>query len=251
MGKFIYSFILATLVMSYTATFGQAMTKVPKACDMTDEAQDRLNQSAVPIDAQYKKAITWRETVPKKFHAVLGFIQIVTVAPCHLSDSKNASVTIRALRLIEHDPQTGVERIVSNIDRFSAKDNPASFEGKLFQRLPRWYPSSGKIIRPGKNIIQYADNQIVIDVSKKPQTIYHGWTNPKVKAKPGMNYLVEMEVNIVGAARLQMGIDFWKSIDSKGSDFDETCKKSTNCQGSLSNWFGPTNGFQTIRMATF
>ncbi len=63
-----------------------------------------------------------------------------------------------------------------------------------------------------------------------------------------MNYLVEMEVKITGLARLQMGIDYWRETDSVYSQFDGTCQQSNNCEGYLSRWFGPTDGFVTIRV---
>lgn len=248
MGKIAYSLILSMLIASYTVTFGQAMAgNSSVVCVLTSEAQNRLEKSAIPVDAQHKKEIVWRKTAPEQFHAVLALMQAVTVAPCRLPNTENASITVRAIRLIESDPKTGQERILNEVTDFSSKNDPLPFEGKIFQRLPHWYPSFGKVSAPSGDIIRREKKSLVIDLMKKPNAIYHGWTNPKVATTPGMNYEVEMEVKIVGAARLQMGIDFWRDIDSVGSSFDETCQKSTNCEGSLSKWFGPTDGFETIR----
>lgn len=250
MGKIAYSLILTMLVASYSVTFGQAIAgNSSVVCVLTSEAQKRLEKSAVPVDAQHKKEIVWRKTAPEQFHAVLALMQVVTVAPCRLPNTEAASVTIRAIRLIERNPKTEDEEVVSEVTSFSSKDDPAPFEGKLFERLPHWYPSFGKVTDPGADMIRYEDKRLVIDLAKKPNAIYHGWTNPKVATKPGMSYEVEMEVKIVGAARLQMGIDFWRNIDSVGSSFDETCQKSTNCEGSLSRWVGPTDGFKTVRLS--
>lgn len=258
MGKIpLYFLVLTTLVVSATATYGvelsgelqQALRDNPsKVCTLINPVSDVIAKLPVPLGAQHKKEIVWRKETPSDFHAVLGLMQVASVAPCAMSDGGEAKLIIRAMRLIERDPATGVEQVVSAITDFSAKRENGStvFAGKLFERIPHWYPADGKVSDP-VDVTTVAGQALVIDLKKTPQFIFHGWTEPQVEAKPGMNYLVEMEVNIVGQARLQMGIDYWRSIGAKDLGWKEDCQATNHCEGHLSKWFGPTNGWKTIR----
>ncbi len=204
-----------------------------------------MSAFAVPFGAQHKKEVVWRKSAPEGFHAVLALMQVVNVAPCPLRSGQEATLSIRAIRLIERDP-AGVETVVSEVTDFRGQTRPFRFDGQLYPRLPSWYKGSPS--RPAAEMLSYEERALVINVAQSPQTIYHGWTDPKVTAKPDMNYLVEMEVKITGLARLQMGIDYWRETDSVYSQFDGTCQQSNNCEGYLSRWFGPTDGFVTIRV---
>ena len=206
-----------------------------------------MNKFSVPFGAQHQNEKVWRKTAPEDFHAVLALMQAVSVAPCQLQAGQEAKLFIRAIRLIERNPETGDEVVVSEVTDFSRKSGAFQFKGELFQRFPRWY--EGTSAQPTSGMLSRDEESLVIDLAKSPLTIYHGWTDPKVKAVPGRYYLVEMEVKLTGLARLQMGIDYWREINSAYNTFDTRCQKSNNCEGHLSHWFGPAKdgGWQTIR----
>lgn len=244
MGRLAYFGILAVLVASYTATFGQEFKTVEAVCALNKEAPNALKAFVVPFGAQHKKETIWRKTTPEDFHAVLALMQVVTVAPC---DGQEGKLAIRAIRLIEHNTVTGEEKVVSEVTDFSDDHNDKTiFDGALYPRIPSWY--QGGSSKPVKGMLSHDDQTLIVDVSQAPRAIYHGWTDPKVTAKPDMNYQVEMEVKISGFARLQMGIDYWREKDSVYNTFDSACQKSNNCEGYLSKWFGPTDGWKTIRV---
>lgn len=255
MGKIATYAVLTTLVAVATVSYGSELSQglqkkfqdnPEQGCKLIQPISKAINVLTVPIGAQHRKEVVWRETAPEGFHAVLALMQVVSVAPCTLEKEQEAKLSIRAIRLIERHPTTGTEEVVAEVNDFSRPEK-TTLIGKLFQRIPRWYPPHGNVSDPMEGMISLDDKVLMIDLSKTPRLIYHGWTEPQVEAKPGMNYLVEMEVKISGAARLQMGVDYWREIGASDIGWDGTCQKTNHCEGYLSRWFGPIDGFQTIR----
>lgn len=255
MGRIAAYGALIALTIAVTASYGSEASQElmerfrenpEMACKFIAPISDTVGKLDVPIGAQHKKELVWRGTPPEGFRAVLALMQVVSVVPCPFEPDQEAKLFVRAIRLIERDPQTGNEAVVSEVTDFQKSKGDFRFDGKLYSRIPSWY--KGSAMNPVDGMLSNDESELMIDLAKAPRTIYHGWTDPKVEAKPGMNYLVEMEVRIAGQARLQMGIDYWRTINSKYNDvFDENCQKSNNCEGYLSRWFGPTDGWQTIR----
>ncbi len=244
MGRILYFSLLVVLVAIYAATFGQELTPVQGICVLSRQTPGIFDVFTVPFGAQHTKEIVWRKTAPDDFHAVLALMQVVSVAPCGIPSNQEARLLIRAIRLIERDPITGTEEVVSEVNDFQSNTGAFRFDGELFPRTPSWY--QGSAFEPAPDMLE-SGKILTIDLAKMPRFIYHGWTDPKVEARPGKNYLVEMEVNIEGQARLQMGIDYWREKDSAYNTFDEKCQQSNNCEGYLSRWFGTSDGWQTIR----
>lgn len=246
--RFLYFGLLATIIVSATVGLNQDVTPIDALCSLNKETSSALKKFDIPFGAQHKKEIVWRKETPENFGAVLALMQAVSVVPCNFSHDQEASVAIRAIRLIEHDPTNETERIVSEINNFSSSEQ-THLVGKLFGRVPQWYPPNGNAIEPPQKMINQDDGTLIIDLTKAPRYIYHGWTEPQVTALPNKQYLVEMEVKITGQARLQMGTDYWRTIGAVDNGWDDTCQKSNNCEGYLSDWFGPTKGneWQTIR----
>jgi hypothetical protein len=216
-----------------------------EACRLTQQFSDLLSRRSVPYGAQHPEEIVWRGETPAGFQAVLPLMQVVTVAPCTLEENQSAEVALRAIRLIERD-QNDQDRVVSEVVNFS-ESGETSFTGKLFSRFPYWYDAQQQPMNPA-DMLRYDKSELTIDIGRSPDHIYHGWTEPQVEARPGMRYLVEMEVNISEFARLQMGVDYWRTIGAKDIGWNKNCDETTNhCEGHLSRWFGPTEGWQTLR----
>lgn len=245
--------LVALTVVIITASYGSEVSQElvrrfqnnpEKTCELIAPIAHVIGGLTVPIGAQHKKETVWRETAPEGFHAVLALMQGVSVAPCELEPGEEATISIRAIRLIERDPETGTEAVVSEVADFDA-DQDFRFDGELYPRTPTWY--AGGPIKPQEDMLSKEAGTLIIDLDRSPRHIFHGWTDPKVEARPGMNYLVEIEAAISSQARLQMGIDYWREASSAYNTFDSTCATSNNCEGHLSQWFGETTGFQTLR----
>ncbi len=255
MGRIATYGALIALAIVVTASYGSEVSqevldqlrKQPnQTCELIRPIADVINTLHVPIGAQHKQEIVWRKETPDGFGAVLALMQVVSVAPCQLQSSQEAKVKIRAIRLIERDPVAKTEQVVSVVTDFSSREKTV-FTGKLFERIPHWYPPKGSVIDPLPGMVERDGQMLVIDMAKAPRFIYHGWTEPQVEAKPGMNYLVEMDVKMVGPVRLQTGIDYWRSIGAKDIGWNADCTKANHCEGHLSQWFEPTGDWQTLR----
>ncbi|MBP9728317.1 MAG: hypothetical protein KBD27_02985 [Candidatus Moranbacteria bacterium] len=253
MGRIAAYGVLVALAIVVTASYGSEISREildrfrenpDQACELIHPIDDIVNALTIPIGAQHKQEIVWRKEVPDGFHAVLALMQVVSVAPCQFAPNQEAKLFVRAIRLIEYDPVAKTERVVSEVNDFS-KQEETLFVGKLFQRLPHWY--DGQMSEPSASMLSLEEGALVIDLTQTPQFIYHGWTEPQVEAKPGMNYLVEMEVKMVGPVRLQMGIDYWRFIGAENIGWNADCSRTNNCEGHLSRWFGPTDDWQTLR----
>lgn len=252
MGRIVTYAVLVALAVVVTASYGSEVSQrlqqelrdhPEKVCEILAPFSDAVAKLDVPFGAQHQKEVIWRGTAPEGFHSVLALMQVVTIAPC---SGQKGEIAIRAIRLIERNPSTGNEMVASEVTDFSDLAGKTQFKGELFSRFPTWY--SGGSSQPNENTLKHDGRELVINVAEAPTQIYHGWTEPQVSAKPGMNYLVEMEVKISGSARLQMGIDYWRKAGLKFNGWDGTCQKSNNCEGYLSNWYGPTDDYQTIRV---
>lgn len=245
--------LVALTVVIITASYGSEVSQElvrrfqqnpEKLCQLTEPVADILNGLTVPIGAQHRKETIWRATAPDDFHAVLALMQVTSVTPCALVPEKESILAIRAMRLIEYNPNTGEETIVSTVTDFSGESDNFRFDGEFYSKIPVWY--SGHPSKPTTELKREKD-VLTIDLTQTPRLLFHGWTDPKVSTTPGMHYFVEMEVRISGSARLQMGVDYWREIGSAYNVFDQTCQKSNNCEGYLSQWFGPTDDWQTLR----
>ncbi len=238
--------VLVGLIAFCVRSYGQSLETTQVICAFNEKAPAVTSLFDVPFGAQHRSELVWRKSAPENFHAVLALMQVVSVAPCPMKPGQEAKLTIKAIRLIERNPETGIEAVVSEVTDFSQKKGAFRFDGELYPRTPRWYAGGSE--KAGSMLSSDGSN-LVIDLAQSPTRIYHGWTDPKVATKPGMNYLVEMEVKLSGLARLQMGIDYWREVSSAYNEFDSTCQKSNNCEGHLSRWYGPAKDgeWQTIR----
>lgn len=241
----LFSVLVILLVMS-VRSYGQSLETTGVICAWNEKAPSVASLFDVPFGAQHRSEVVWRKSAPENFRAVLALMQVVSVAPCPMQSGQEAKLTIRAIRLIERDPATGSESVVTEVTDFSQKKGAFRFDGELYPRTPRWYPGGSE---KAGSILSNEGTNLVINLAGAPTRIYHGWTDPKVATKPGMYYLVEMEVKLSGLARLQMGIDYWREITSAYNEFDATCVRSNNCEGHLSRWYGPAQDgeWQTIR----
>lgn len=238
--------VLVALMAFSLRSYSQTHDVTQVICAWNVKAPAVTSLFDVPFGAQHRGEVVWRKSAPENFRAVLALMQVVSVAPCSMQPGQEAKLTIKAIRLIERNPETGSESVVTEVTDFSKKKGAFRFDGELYPRTPRWYAGGSE---KAGSILSNEGSNLVINLAGTPSRIFHGWTDPKVATKPGMTYLVEMEVKLTGLARLQMGIDYWREVTSAYNEFDATCVRSNNCEGHLSRWYGPAQDdqWQTIR----
>lgn len=239
--------VFVTLLGVCIATYGQTVDTTDVICAFNKKVPGVMETFDVPFGAQHKKEIIWRKEVPDGFRTVLALIQVASVVPCDFQSGQEARLSLRAIRLIERNPKTGTETVITEVTDFRQGSGRFRFEGKLYPRIPKWY--DGKASEPADGMLTRDASVLSLDLSVSPRTLYHGWTEPQVEAKPGMNYLVEAEIQIIGLARLQIGIDYWRFAGAEDKGWKKDCQETNHCEGHLSQWFGPTTegNWQTVR----
>ncbi len=232
--------MLGLAVTGYAGTFGMYISD-----SLEQEVCSRLpagviEKKIVPHGALWKKETLRESTPPEGYHTAVGWINVATVFPCHSPDTP-ALVEIRAMRIIEKVDNT--EEVIYT-KKFES-DERNGFTGALFQRYPFWFgPGEGKSTQAEI----FTTKGLVINARQIPESIYHGWTDPRTRIAPGGEQRIELEVRITGNARLQLGLDYWKDFESDYSGYDPTCQTSNNCEAWIGDWQGDTNGqFVTIR----
>lgn len=207
---------------------------------VTDRCWTEFKWGGAPQGAQFREETIQREYQPPQkmadrgFDHLVGWVTAVTQEPCQRGFLP-ATIEIRQYRIIERAPD-GLERVVQTID--FAKGDTGILTGQLFNRLPSWYTSGISAEQP--NVGRPEGGQYVIDLVPATRRIYHAWTEPRLRAKPGYRYFIEVEARISGTARLQVGIDYWKGEGSPYTGWSEGCATSTNCEAFLSDWEGNT-----------
>lgn len=213
---------------------------ITEICKVAPNAAGKLK--TVPMNATWKRETFIKEADTTGYTTFVGWINAMTALPC-ASERIGATVEIRSIRLIERTSD-GAESVVHTVD-FGGDELVAAkaFEGSLLDRTPK--------VGKGANdfhIDRIENGSFVIDLNQASRRMYHGWTNRRTEAKPGAKYFVEADVRIVGAARLQFGVDYWRDMTADYAGYDKTCQKSNNCEVWISDWYGDTKGeFVTLR----
>ncbi len=120
--------ILVVLLIFSVRAYSQSVETTEVICLFNKKAPQVMSAFAVPFGAQHKKEVVWRKSAPEGFHAVLALMQVVNVAPCPLRSGQEATLSIRAIRLIERDP-AGVETVVSEVTDFRGQTRPFRLTG--------------------------------------------------------------------------------------------------------------------------
>ncbi len=232
--------ILGLAVTGYTETFGHLVAE-----PLSQEICSRLPQSSIdkkiiPHGALWKRETIRQAKAPEGYHAAVAWINVATVFPCREINDP-ALVEIRSVRILEQGIDG--ERVI--FEKVFDQEERLNWDGALFQRQPYWFgPGEGKIGSVGI----FTTSGLVVNARQIPQNIYHGWTDPRVVINREARQFVEMEVRITGSARLQMGMDYWKDIQSDYNGYDPNCQASNNCEAWIGDWQGDTKGeFVTIR----
>ncbi|OGI21513.1 MAG: hypothetical protein A2808_00550 [Candidatus Moranbacteria bacterium RIFCSPHIGHO2_01_FULL_55_24] len=242
MGIVLRSIAMLGLTVAYASTYGQALADPVKQtiCEVAPNLS--VNTFRVPQGAIWKDETIREKNTPGDYSAVVGWINAATVLPCAVEGSK-AEIEIRSIKVIEQNIETGEEKTVREV---SFGNDRKGFEGGLFKRLPEWFgPGEGD---HASKLESLKDHALRISLEEASQNVYHGWTAPRAETTPGTRHIVEVEARIAGAARLQLGLDYWRDLEVPYNGYDEKCQASNNCEAWISEWYGDTDGeFATLR----
>lgn len=198
----------------------------------------------VPDGAQFATEMvpypTAAPLAPLDFDHLVAWMTVTTVDGC-INRGDVATVEVAKFSIIERS-STGQDRIVFTVDY---QAGTGWLEGVTFTRFPTWY-SAISLEQP---YVMYPYNGgYKIDVGSISRRIWHPWTQPRIAIDQTARYFIEVTMKVTGAARVQIGYDFWKGADSPDIGWSEGCLESNNCQGSLSFWYTQTGGkWKTFR----
>lgn len=192
-------------------------------------------------------------TSPIRFAAVQGWAQTVTLSKSQQT-ADTAILEMDFMRLLEEDPATGATTPIAEtgFDRDSPRLTcvlPIGVcEGALYQRDP-WFGTDAHVEMFNSSV---ANGVLRIDVAPTPNRVAHWWT-PRASSKSGRRYFIETRFRITGKAALQLGADYWLSLNADyNGPQDAKCEVHNNCQAWASMWFGDTGGvFVTKRVPLF
>lgn len=234
--------VLGVLTTAYAATFAPLLAEPfeAAACEVAPKLSSKAYR--VPQGAIWKAETIREADTPQGYWTAVAWVNAATALPCNVTDVP-ATIEIRAIRFIEQDLATKKESIIQTV---SFDQNRNGFQGGLFQRQPAWFgPGEGG---NAERLESYQSPALLVDLGQAPQRVYHGWTNPRTDVKPNTRHIVEAEVRITGAARFQLGVDYWRDRETDYNGYDSTCQKSANCEAWIGKWYGDTNGkWKTIR----
>ena len=202
-----------------------------------------IPQAGIKGMAMFREEIIQQEYQPpslmaeRGFDHVVGMLNAVTAYPC--SRDRPATIEIQQFSIVRWDEEKRGLVTAATV-RYDGKPSQYSLDGGQWKRHPEWFISGQPSFQP--QVVRQTGGLLRIDVGQVPEHLYHGWTQPRVKALPGVRYGVIAIVRITGDARLQLGMDYWKGESNPYNGWSEGCKTSNNCEAWLSDWYGDTEG---------
>ncbi len=181
----------------------------------------------------------YAESSPPSYTAILAWANAMTTSSSQ-SAATAAKVEVDYMRLLQADSFTSpTSPVPGAVDEYSvAKPRLGLGEGAVYPRVPRCQPGASDIEIAGSLV---AGGHLTIDLSSARDKYAH-WQTPRASLIAGKVYLVEARFRVTGAAYIQFGIDYWRTLNAGYAGYDELCVKSNNCEGWVSNWFGDTAG---------
>lgn len=212
MKKVIYSLqILIILPYFYSINICAQTSKAPQGA--WDEGYD--------LDTAY---------LPEEFHCGHGWVQIAMLDSNYTG---TATVIVDYIAIYEINKDGSPIFIDSeNYDEFNGE--LPDYKGGLFIRNP--WGSGGKNHPPFGESGYVENGLLTLHISDYPKKVFHFWGN-RFKAKPNTNYAVKIKCKIIGACRLNVGLDWWREMESldKGQNVN-------NYQAFSSGWYEDTAG---------
>lgn len=151
---------------------------------------------------------------PAGFGSVIGWLNAVNVY------GQSGSVRVKALRLYGIDSDGNQHLVTEGVE------NNDQVQG--YSLLLSDWQSGNWPKYPTPSIFTVSDGVVDIPTSGKNQNLlFHAWNAawPRSTANPSWKYFVEAEVLPIDGGMIQVGLDYWTTINS-----------GTNIEGAVSSW---------------
>jgi hypothetical protein len=189
----------------------------------------------VPKGAITKKQNITHEYAPKGWESVINWFQAATISQNNEGEGK---IVIDYIRVYEYNYVSKLSSVIFE-ENYDESFRTLSYdEGGLFKRNPKWYADDEHDEIFNSKI---SNGYLTIYVSETPCNIVHFWTD-RFEINRDCKYYTEIKVKIIGKVGLQLGSDWWRTMNSSWSGLDVN-----NTEAWVSDWYGDTNGkFITI-----
>lgn len=196
---------------------------VPFECTTTRDYRAKL----VPDGAQFTSEVVAHQSTAvlsaQGFDHLVPWLTVVNAESC-INHGDLASVFVTKFEVIERTSD-GVERVIRRMDT----SGTYWFEGETYLRTPKWYAGSV----PSQPGAMYPfQGGYISDVMRMSPYIWHQWAKPRIAVNPSSRYFIVATMIITGAARVQIGYDFWKGADSPDAGYGVN-----NIQAGVSDWY--------------
>jgi hypothetical protein len=153
----------------------------------------------IPDEVRYKTGYVNPVPAPANFNSVL--LWGIAIADTRVPGYESAQVEVAATRLT---CRVDGREVVLN-------DDGGQVRGGLYRRLP-WFGTDAHDPMP----LAYdpETHSVVLHVGKRPDRVWHFWSpSPRAALPPGKleGCTVRARIRISPGARLQMGMDYWRS----------------------------------------
>jgi hypothetical protein len=191
------------------------------------------NTTVVPDGAILLKEEIQRPAPPNGWTSVICWLQAATLSPTQTNQT--AMIYIDYMMLLEHNTSSQITDTIEVINYDSIAPRPLfENEGGLYRRIPSWFCCNDSHTVMTNSMI--SNNVLSIDLSQSPDRIAHWWTTRQL-LKPNCKYYLLLRVKIDGKASIQIGSDWWITINSPWCG-DNVC----NSLAWISDWYGDTGG---------
>lgn len=191
------------------------------------------SSSIIPNGAILIKEEIQRPTPPNGWSAVICWLQAATLSPNQTNQT--AKINIDYMKFLEYNQSTQITDTIEITNYDSISPRPLlENEGGLYRRIPSWFCCNDSHTVMTNSMI--SNGILSIDLSLTPDRIAHWWTTRQL-LKPNCKYYLLLRVKIEGQASVQIGSDWWITINSPWCG-DNVC----NRLAWVSDWYGDTGG---------
>lgn len=201
---------------------------------------ENLNiQDNVPDGAYNRGYYPEKLYIPEGYSAGAFWLQAATLTGNDADKNKPAKIFIDYMKVIEKDLKTGKEKVI----QYEDYKKPARFldkhKGGLYYRFPKWY-CCGDNHEPITYASKIFNDNLLLDISKHPDRIYHWWSN-RFKTSKDKNYILEVRFKVEDNATISLGFDHWRNMNASWNGLNVN-----NTQAFVSDWHGDTEGKYVI-----
>lgn len=168
-----------------------------------------------------------------------------TVAPWMISVhnpdlGSTSKVEVAFLELYSVPVVSGTGTLIASTN-YPTRGFDQSTDGGLYSKYPTWFKVDTHVPMPAT----VEAGNLVFYPHTVSDSIWHWWTDRALLPATSNHIVLIAKVRISGGACVQMGVDWWKTMDAQWCGLDQ-CNTEVMC----SRWYFASPGWQTLMMSS-